>query len=217
MRPVLRDVSFEMHEGEAVFLFGRNGCGKTTLLKILSGLMRPEKGTAELAGSPLFTSNGTWRKAMNYLGHRPNLYPSLTARENLKLALHLRGQAWDDARFRELLAAYGLVGRDNEAIQVFSEGMLQRLGVIRLELTDWQVAFLDEPTSALDVDGADVLSKAMGDWIAQGRSLLFTSHDMHWGADQADWALLLERGLVANLFDHPGPDDLMQFVSGAGA
>ncbi len=217
LRPVLRDVSFSLAAGEAVLLTGRNGSGKTTLLRILAGIMHPENGTASLNGLPLFTAGSAWRRDMVYLGHRPNLYPTFTARENLMLSTRLRGQAlrpgsgqaWDEAAFQTLLDRYGLAGREDEPVRVYSEGMLQRLGLIRLELATWRLALLDEPATALDVDGAELLSETMACWRSQGRAVFFTSHDLGWGVARADRALLLSRGIIARDVATPGERDLL--------
>ncbi|MCH7858597.1 MAG: ABC transporter ATP-binding protein [Candidatus Marinimicrobia bacterium] len=209
LRPVLKDVSFTLSAGESVLLFGRNGCGKTTLLKILAAIMRPEKGQASLNGQALFTPGYRWRSAMVYLGHRANLYPALTARENLSLSLRLRRQAWDEEAFQKYLDRYGLAGREDEPVRVYSEGMLQRLGLIRLELAAWEIAYLDEPTAALDVDGAGLLAETFRRWRSMSRTILFTSHDLGWGVAQADRALLLSRGVIADDMPRPGEKDLV--------
>lgn len=211
---VLKDISFTLNPGEIVFLFGRNGCGKTTLLKILSGVMRPEKGQATLNGNPLFTPASRWRRDMVYLGHRPHVYPAFTARENLKLSLKLRRQSWDEETFQTMLERYGLAGREDEPVGIFSEGMLQRLGLIRLELAQWQVAHLDEPSAALDVDGVAVLAEAFRNWRDQGRTILFTSHDMHWGAARGDRAIWMHRGVISDDISRPDADDLIRRLSG---
>ena len=212
LRAVLKDVTFSLENGEAVLLLGRNGSGKTTLLNILAGVMRPERGTAQLNGHSLFSSDGNWRRYMVHLGHRAGLYPAFTARENLRLCLRLRRDRWDEEAFQHLLGRYGLRGRGNDPIRIYSEGMLQRLGLIRLELTSWQVAFLDEPTSALDVDGTAVLQTTMDRWRSQGRSVLFTSHDMAWGAARASRALLLADGIIAEEITDPGSRDLSSLL-----
>lgn len=216
LRPVLKDVSFSLAAGETVLLFGRNGSGKTTLLRILAGIMRPEKGTARLNGSLLFTADSRWRQDIVYLGHQPSLYPAFTARENLMLSVRLRGQAWDEETFRALLARYGLAGREYEPVRVYSEGMLQRLGLIRLELASWRVALLDEPSAALDVDGAQTLSEALTRWHSQGRTVFFTSHDLGWGAARADRALLLSGGTIGRQVAVPAESDLASYMSGEG-
>ncbi len=209
LHPVLREASFSLAAGETVLLFGRNGCGKTTLLRILAGIMRPEKGTARLNGLPLFTTDSRWRRDMVYLGHRPNLYPTFTARENLMLSTRLRRQVWDEAAFQTLLARYGLAGHEGEPVRVYSEGMLQRLGLIRLELASWRLALLDEPSTALDVDGAELLSETMVRWRSGGRTMLFTSHDLGWGVARADRAFLLSRGIIAEDVSTPKETDLL--------
>ncbi len=214
LRSVLKDVTFTLDRGENVFLFGRNGCGKTTLLQILAGTMRPEKGSASLNGEPLFTTQYNWRRFMVYLGHQPFVYPAFTARENLTLALRLRGDAWDESLFQKQLQRYGLQGREDDEVGVYSQGMMQRLGLIRLTMSSWQLAYLDEPTSALDVDGIQRLDESIRDWKAAGKTLLFTSHDMAWGSAQADRALLLENGTMSPAIMNPSAGDLLTHVGG---
>lgn len=214
LRPVLRDVSFSLHAGESVLLFGHNGCGKTTLLRILAGLMRPEKGRAAIKGLPLFTADSSWRRDMVYLGHRPSLYPAFTARENLMLNIKLRGQVWEEEQFQSLLSRYELADRQHEPVAVYSEGMVQCLGLIRLELVSWQVALLDEPSAALDVNGTNLLRQSIERWRSQGRIVFFTSHDLGWGADQASRAVLLSQGVIAKDIFAPAEADLVSCLSG---
>ena len=214
LRPVLREVSFSLAPGETVLLFGRNGCGKTTLLKIMAGIMRPERGQASLDRRELFTSDCQWRYDMIYLGHRPSLYPAFSARENLRLSLRLRRAEWDETSFQNLLERHGLSGREDEPVEVYSEGMLQRLGLIRLELSRWKLALLDEPTSALDADGASLLGETLARWRTAGRTVLFTSHDMLWGAEHADRALHLQRGRIASELASPTAPDLLARLTG---
>lgn len=214
--PVLQEVSFSLSEAEVVILIGRNGCGKTTLLRILAGIMRPEGGRANLRGKALFTTDSSWREDMVYLGHRPNLYPAFSARENLRLSVSLRGQAWDEQTFQALLARYELTGRENDPIQVYSEGMLQRLGLIRLELATWKLALMDEPSSALDVKGEDLLKSTIAGWRSQGRTVFFTSHDLTWGAACADRAILLDNGTITERLEHPDGAELVTLLGSRG-
>jgi heme ABC exporter ATP-binding subunit CcmA len=213
LNPVLSGVSFSLEVGETILLFGRNGCGKTTLLRILAGIMRPEGGRAELNGHSLFTTDSRWREGMVYLGHRPALYPAFTARENLSLSVQLRRQTWDEGKFQSLLERYGLAGREEEPVRVYSEGMLQRLGLVRLGMVSWQLALLDEPSSALDVDGAQLLSETIRYWRSVNRTVFLTSHDMEWGADQADRALLLAQGRIYTELGSPTEHKLISHLS----
>ncbi len=108
------------------------------------------------------------------------------------------------------------MGRENEPVRVYSEGMLQRLGLIRLELASWRVALLDEPSAALDVDGTQVLGEAVARWHSQGRTVFFTSHDLGWGAARADRALLLSGGIISKEVASPAEKELVSYMSGEG-
>lgn len=214
LRAVLRDVSLALHAGETILLFGRNGTGKTTLLRILAGIMRPEQGRASLDGQALFTSDSRWRRDMVYLGHRANLYPDLTARENLALCLRLRKQVWDENGFSSAMRRHGLYDWRDQLIRIYSEGMLQRLGLVRLIMSRWRLALLDEPSSALDVEGMDLLAEALTGWHSEGRTVLLTSHHHGWGAAQADRALLLAGGCISEELADPGREDLVRRMRG---
>jgi ABC-type multidrug transport system ATPase subunit len=174
--------------------------------------MRPEGGTASLQGQTLFTTDSSWRRDMVYLGHRPSLYPAFSARENLQLSVQLRGQAWEEQTFQTLLARYELAGRENDPIRVYSEGMLQRLGLIRMELATWELALMDEPSSALDVEGEDLLKSTIQRWRSQGRTIFFTSHDLIWGASCADRAILLDDGILTERLEPPDSTELASLL-----
>jgi len=202
LRPVLKDVSFSLAAGETVLLFGRNGSGKTTLLRILAGIMRPEKGTARLNGSLLFTADSRWRRDMVYLGHQPNLYPAFTARENLMLSVRLRGQAWDEETFRALLTCYGLAGREHEPVLVYSEGMLQRLGLRRRERAAWRLARLDEPSAALAPNLAATIFERIVAINASGVAILIVEQNAKESLKVSDRGYVLASG--RNRFEDTG-------------
>ena len=153
---------------------------------------------------------------MVYLGHRAQLYPDLTARENLQLCLRLRKQTWDEDKYSSALRRHGLYAWRDEPIRVYSEGMLQRLGLVRLILSRWRLALLDEPSSALDVEGMDLLAEALRGWRNEGRTVLLTSHHHGWGASQADRALLLAGGRIGEEIANPERDDLVSRMRGEG-
>ena len=207
-RRVLKGVTFTLAEGQTIILFGRNGVGKTTLLKILAGIMRPDRGSANLHGWPLFSRDGRWRREIAYLGHRPGLYPALTARENMQLSVELRDAPWDERAFGDLLETYGLEGRDSEPLRTFSEGMLQRLGILRLALADWRLGLLDEPAASLDADGTELLLAALKRWTAMGRTVLVATQDLHFGAQCAGRALLLSGGIIEADLNDPQAESL---------
>src|SRR6185503_42841 len=111
-RYAVRDVTFELNNGDVLLLAGPNGAGKTTLLRMLAGLMKPSSGQIERRG------------AVGLVGHHSMLYDGLTARENLRFFARLYGLR-DESLIDELLNRLGLGGRSDERISAFSRGMVQ--------------------------------------------------------------------------------------------
>jgi ABC-type multidrug transport system ATPase subunit len=135
----LRDLSLTVERGEFLALFGRNGAGKTTFLKILSGLSRPSSGTCkiQLAGD---RPSRYPRGAIGYLSHNTSLYADLTALENLRFYSQLMDVPADDALLVQRIGEVGLAGREAEPVRNYSRGMQQRLAIARAFLSplrDW--------------------------------------------------------------------------------
>ena len=171
-RIILNDVSFSMVAGDCTALLGPNGSGKTTLLKLLSGVMKPQKGSGSLFSQPLFKANYKYRIHLIYLGHAPMLYPALTVIENLRFFFQIRREIVLLSEIQESLDEFGLLEQSNEPVRNFSAGMLQRLDLVRLKLSNWQLALLDEPNSALDQEGLQILNTLLLNWKSQGKSIL---------------------------------------------
>jgi heme exporter protein A len=189
-RPVLRGVSLRLGAGQTLTLFGPNGAGKTTLLRILSTLIRPHGGSAEVLGASL--PDGAWkvRGRIGYLGHEPLLYPQLSGRENLRLHARLHGVPRE--RIDEVLDAVGLRGRADDPVDELSKGMVQRLAAARAVLHDPALLLLDEPRAGLDPGAAEQLEPLIG--RSSGRTRVLVTHDVERGLEEADLALGLRDG-----------------------
>ena len=156
-------------------IVGPNGAGKTTLLRALAGLLRPRRGQVALRGgqSP---EDPAARVGLGYLGHRPTLYPHLTARENLAFAARLQGVPEGAERIQGALETVGLAADANRLVRHFSRGMQQRLGLALALLAEPDVVLLDEPDASLDAAGVGDLP-AMLDALAPHAAVLFSTHD----------------------------------------
>jgi heme exporter protein A len=197
----LRNLNLEVRRGDFVALFGRNGAGKTTFLRIVAGLSRPSSGRITIQSGTQLTPQ-TARGLMGYLSHNTSLYLDLTAVENLSFYAKLLGLDTGRAAMEARLAEVGLAGRGHEPVRNFSRGMQQRLAIARAFLHDPEILLLDEPFTGLDQAGsgflADYLKRAHG----RGRTCLMAIHDVPLGHQLADRLVVIDKGGVA--LDTPG-------------
>jgi NitT/TauT family transport system ATP-binding protein len=174
---VLRHVSFTVAENEIVSLVGESGCGKTTLLRIVQGLVRRDRGTIRLDGHAV---QGPGRDR-GFVFQQPNLLPWRTALANVELGLELQGVAPDRRRQAadRLLALVGLSGSARQFPHQLSGGMQQRIGLARALAIDPAVLLMDEPFSALDAQTREILQKELLRIHGEtGKTILFVTHDL---------------------------------------
>jgi ABC-2 type transport system ATP-binding protein len=199
LRPVLKGLDLAVPTGEIFGYLGPNGSGKTTTLKLLMGMLRPDAGTAQVLGLPL--SDRRWRYRVGYLPENPYLYDYLTAREYLEFVGRLFGQgaAHRSRRARELLALVGLERSGDVALRRFSKGMLQRVGLAQALVNDPEFVVLDEPMSGLDPLGRHMVRKLILDLKDAGKTVLFSTHILSDAETLCDRIALLRDGsLVAS-------------------
>jgi heme exporter protein A len=189
-RPALVDISIRVAAGQTLGLFGPNGAGKTTLLRILATLLRPDSGSVSVLQSQLPDEAFKVRRRIGYLGHRPLLYPQLSARENLRFHARLNGIG--DERVEELLVAVGMDLRATEPVSSLSQGMIQRLSVARAVLCDPPLLLLDEPRANLDPSAREATEPLIGK--SPQRTRVIATHDIDAGLDECDIALGLRQG-----------------------
>lgn len=161
--------------GQIVQITGGNGVGKTSLLRILSGLSRPETGEVRWQGESIFTAPQNYRQQLAYLGHLNALKPALTALENLTLQQSLRPQA-SRIGAKQALEEVGLGGYQATLSQQLSAGENRRLALARLWLTKAKLWILDEPISAIDAAGVAVFIRLVRQHIARQGMVIITSH-----------------------------------------
>jgi heme exporter protein A len=170
-REVFTALDFEAASGEAVAVVGRNGSGKTSLLRLIAGLLIPAGGTIALDGGD---AELTLPEQCHYLGHRDALKPALSVAENLSFwADFLGGERCDAA------GSLTTVGLDHAAhlpAAFLSAGQRRRLSLARLLTVRRPVWLLDEPTTALDVAGQDMFAGLMRDHLARGGLIIAATH-----------------------------------------
>lgn len=197
LRPVLRDVSFEVTAGQCVAVLGPNGAGKTTLLRILATLTRPAQGNVEIAGYDALHEAQSVRRLVGYVGHAPLLYDELTARENLLFFARMYGLSEAESRVDALLARVGMRSRANDRVGTFSRGQAQRVALARGILHDPQVLLLDEPDTGLDEDAIALLHEFVAERKAAGLTTLLTTHTLERGLLWSDVVVVLINGRVS--------------------
>jgi ABC-2 type transport system ATP-binding protein len=175
-RHVLQGLSLELEAGDCYGLLGDNGAGKSTTLRILLGLSRPDRGGGELLGRPL--GDRAARRALGYLPETPTFHEGLTAGEFLRFGGQLLGLGGADLerRAQALLERVELGPARHLRLRKMSKGMLQRLGLAQALLGDPELLVLDEPMSGLDPHGRKLVRDLILEQRAQGRTLLFSTH-----------------------------------------
>lgn len=199
----LRGVDFEIVPGESISILGANGAGKSSLLRILSGLSRPSGGVFEAltgggdgkAGTDKL-SRESLRGAVGYVGHSTLVYGELSARENLVFAARLHGRRPTPEQLDQILADFALLDVADRRASTFSRGMAQRLSIARAVVHDPALLLLDEPFTGLDELSAERLSTRLASQRESGRILALVTHDPRRAVELSDRAIVLHRGRV---------------------
>lgn len=194
--PAVREVTFSVSSGACLALLGRNGAGKTTLLKLLAGLARPAKGCVTILGRA--PRDAAARARLGVLGHGIAVYDELSALENLVLFGRLYGLAEPRRAALEWLERTGLAHVRDSPVREFSRGMRQRLALARALLHDPDVLLLDEPFTALDDRAIGALQALLRDALAQGRTIVMSTHQLREALELATHVALLVRGRLAH-------------------
>ena len=216
-------VDLVVQPGQVFGFLGRNGAGKTTALRILSGLARPTSGTAQVLGHDVTHAPDTVRARIGFLPDVPGFYPWMTAREYLEFAGRLFGldQPTLDARAGTLLEMAGLASVTTR-VGGFSRGMKQRLGIAQALINAPSLLMLDEPTSALDPIGRREVLEMVAS--LRGRTTVFFSTHILADVERVcDAVAILERGRIvasaqiAELTARASADRLIVEVESDGA
>ena len=185
--------------GEIFGLLGPNGAGKSTTLKLIIGLLRPDRGTVTLFDLP--PSDPGARARLGYLPENPYFYDYLTAREFLDLYGRLHGmpRATRAATIRDTLRRVGLEGGADTALRKFSKGMVQRLGLAQAIQHEPDLLILDEPMSGLDPIGRREVRDLILSLRGAGRTVLFSSHILQDAEMICDRVAILDRGRLRSV------------------
>ena len=191
----LGGLSTEIHDG-VTGVFGPNASGKSTLLRVVAGLLRPTSGEVTIGSTRLPTSDEGLRRRIGYAGHQSGLYGHLTVEENLALFARLYGVSGD--RARAVLSALDVVDRSGIPVRDLSAGLRRRVAIARALLHEPELLLLDEPYANLDDDAADLVTDAVRQWRRPGRTALIATHGAKRLKPYADARLVLRRGRIAS-------------------
>ena len=174
-RHVLRGVSLDVHPGELMHVSGPNGTGKTTLLRVVSGLLRREKGGVAWQGRSIAATAAEYQSALAYASHEPALKSDLTALENLRFTVGLKRRV-TAAELRSSLERTGVANCADLPARVLSAGQRRRVAMARVLAFRADLWLLDEPFTNLDGSGSSLLSALLAEHVEEGGVALVVAH-----------------------------------------
>jgi ABC-type polar amino acid transport system ATPase subunit len=204
-RLVLDDVHLTVRRSQIVAIIGQSGGGKTTLLRCVNLLERPDQGSIAVAGEPVFAGNrvvcrslAKLRQSVGMVFQRFNLFPHLTAVENVMLAQQRAGTPEREALERSvtLLRRVGLAHRALAYPEQMSGGEQQRVAIARALALRPKVLLFDEPTSSLDPESTGEVLRVMRELAEDGMTMILVTHEVPFARDVADWVVFVDGGRI---------------------
>jgi heme exporter protein A len=174
-RTLFDSLSFSLAAGERLRIAGANGSGKTSLLRILCGLLMPSAGEVRWKNTPITSLKEEYSKQIVYLGHAPAVKDDLTAAENLAITCRLAAMSFQESAIQEALAQVGVPG--DVPVRKLSQGQRRRAALARLVVSEsTPLWLLDEPYAALDKPATAVVDALINGHAARGGAVIFTTH-----------------------------------------
>jgi heme exporter protein A len=193
-RHVLRGVTFEGAAGQCVLLTGRNGAGKTSLLRVIAGLLDAEEGLVSWRGLPARRIRHDFHAELAYLGHEPPLKGDLTGRENLRFSTSIRREV-NPAEIEAALARTVALAFADQPVRTLSAGQRRRVALAAVLLSQAALWLLDEPTTNLDADGQQLVAALIAEHLARnGLVVAAVHHALELPGQAAAQVLRLELG-----------------------
>lgn len=207
-------VNLEVNAGEVLALLGPNGSGKTTTVRMLTSILRPTRGTAQVAGYDVVEHPDEVRSSVGVLTEHHGLYGRMPASEYLDFFGQLYGIDLPTRRQRadRMLAEFGLEPYKTRRVGKFSKGMQQKLALARTLLHEPPVLLLDEPTSAMDPESARLVREAIQDLRSSDRTIILCTHNLAEAEKLADKIAFIRYGTI---IAQGTPDELRQRLLGA--
>ena len=175
-RSLFRNLAFRLDEGELLYLQGRNGSGKTSLLRMLCGLLPPAAGEIRWKDETIGRLGEDYRRELCFLGHLNAIKEELTPLENLRASAKLADTPLDEDRALDALETLGLAGRADLACRYLSQGQKRRVALARLVHERKALWLLDEPFVALDTAAVELVAGLIGAHLQRGGLAVLTTH-----------------------------------------
>jgi len=175
-RTVFQKLTFSVVPGECLQLTGPNGSGKTSLIRILCGLMEPSRGTVSWKGLDIRHVAEDYRTCITYLGHKPGIKEELTPLENLQITCGLNGREISRSRAICALEYMGLTDRESGLSRFLSEGQRRRIALARLVFNTSEIWLLDEVMTALDRNGMESVQALIDGHLSRGGLAIVATH-----------------------------------------
>ena len=193
---VLNGINLTINQGDIYILFGSNGVGKTTLIKILSTILLADSGELTLFGKIIKRRSKEIKAKIGFISHEPYLYKELTAWENLNFYADLFSIKDKKEKIESLLKEVGLYQRSHDRVGSFSRGMKQRLSLARAILHSPDIIFLDEPYTGLDIKAQEILNNLIIRLNQTGKTFFLITHDIGYGFEIANRSGILSKGQI---------------------
>lgn len=194
-KQILKNVSFELDEGDILAFIGPNGSGKTTTIKLILGLQGIDKGSVNING---FDIKKDFVKAIEKVGaivENPDTYMYLSGWDNLKLTANMYKNISDDA-IKDIVKLVDLETRIHDKVSKYSLGMRQRLGIARALINKPNILILDEPTNGLDPEGIKDLRNLLKKLAKEGMGILISSHNLAELESFCNKVLIIDNGTI---------------------
>jgi len=176
-RTLFSGLDATLRAGQLLRIAGANGSGKTSLLRILCGLLAPTRGSVRFQGTDIRRLREEFWKKLVYLGHANAIKEDLTATENLAIACALHGQKITLGELRAALDRLRLAAGEHQSTRELSQGQRRRVALARLALSaDVPIWILDEPFTALDADAIGIVRALIAEHVARGAAVVYTTH-----------------------------------------
>jgi len=206
-------ISFQVGKGELFGFLGPNAAGKTTTIRMLTGIIKPDDGTASILGYDILREGLKAKQMMGIVPEMANAYVDLSAWNNLMLIGELYGVPKKERQERagKLLKEFGLYDRRNQLVKGFSRGMKQKLLLCTALINKPEILFLDEPTSGLDVESQRLIKDMIRDFNKNGTTIFLTTHNMEEANQLCDRVAVINHGKIAAI---DSPEKLRMRSSG---